>query len=93
MINDNTIGAMLDAGMSLSAVCYREGCRHSAPLDLNRLAAKLGREHSTLRKDLCPRLVCSACGGKDVGIWSSGGGRGPSGQPYGCHLYGPRTIG
>lgn len=93
MKDASTIGAMLDAGVALFATCHREGCRHSAPLDLNQLAAKLGREHSTLRRDLCPHLVCSACGGKDVGVWSSGGGRGPNGQPYGCHLYGPGTIG
>ena len=74
--NASTLGAELDAGFNLWAQCYREGCRHHAQLDLAMLAAKFGRDHSTLRKDLCPHLRCSKCGSKDVGIWSSGGGKG-----------------
>lgn len=73
--NASTIGAMLDDGFLLWAQCYREGCRHMAELDLQKLAERLGRDHSTLRKDLCPKLRCSACGGKDIGTWSAGGGR------------------
>lgn len=85
--NASTIGAELDAGFSLNAQCYREDCRHKAELDLAMLAEKLGRDHSTLRKDLCPHLRCSKCGGKDIGLWISGGGRGPSGGPYGGEAY------
>lgn len=73
-INASTVGAMLDDGFNLHALCYREGCRHQSQLDLAILAERLGREQSTLRKHLCPHLRCSKCGGKDVGIWSSGGG-------------------
>lgn len=74
MFNASTVGAMLDAGFDLWAECYRERCRHSAKLDLAMLATRLGREHSTLRKDLCPHLRCGRCGGSDVGVWTSGGG-------------------
>ncbi len=73
-INASTLGAKLDAGFDLWAQCYREGCRHYAQIDLAMLVKKLGRDHSTLRKDLCPHLRCSKCGSKDVGIWTSGGG-------------------
>ncbi len=72
--NASTIGAELDAGFHLWAQCYNPACRHKAQLDLTMLAARLGREHSTLRKDLCPKLRCSACGSKDIGTWSAGGG-------------------
>ncbi|WAC26451.1 hypothetical protein [Ancylobacter sp. SL191] len=72
--NASTIGAEIDAGFDLWAQCYNPACRHAARLDLQMLAERLGREHSTLRKDLCPRLRCSACGGKDIGTWSAGGG-------------------
>ena len=74
--NASTLGAKLDAGFDLWAQCYREGCRHHAQVDLAMLAARLGRDHSTLRKDLCPHLRCRKCDGKDVGIWTSGGGKG-----------------
>lgn len=83
MLDGSTIGYMLDAGFDLWAQCYSPDCRRMAKLDLGALAARLGREHSTLRKDLCPRLKCSACGSKDVGTWSAGGGFGPGGGPYG----------
>ncbi len=82
-IDGSTIGAMLDGGFSLWAQCYNPACRRAAEIDLAHLAAKLGRAQSTLRKDLCPRLTCSVCGGKDVGTWSSGGGRWPGGGAYG----------
>ena len=85
--NASTLGAELDAGFDLWAQCYREGCRHQAKLDLTTLIAKLGRDQSSLRKDLCPHLRCSECGSKDVGIWTSGGGRGPNGKAYGSTTY------
>jgi len=74
--NASTLGAHVDDGFDLWAECYRERCRHMAKLDLAMLVAKLGRDHSTLRKDLCPHLRCSKCDGRDVGIWSPGGGKG-----------------
>ncbi|MDR6953763.1 hypothetical protein J2X65_003126 [Ancylobacter sp. 3268] len=82
-INASTIGAQLDGGFSLWAQCYNPKCRRMVELDLSMLAERLGRNHSTLRKDLCPRMMCGACGGKDIGIWSSGGGKTKNGEAYG----------
>lgn len=89
----NTIGYLLEQGFRLHAICYREGCRRTAELDLARLVEQLGPDHSTLRKDLCPRLYCNACKGKDVGTWTSGGGHGPSGGAYGRSAYSPHWKG
>lgn len=82
-INASQIGVMFNAGFGLNAECYRETCRHKAQLELAMPAEILGRSHSTLRKDLRPRLRCSRRGGRDIGLWSSGGARGPNGEAYG----------
>lgn len=57
-----TIGDLLDGGYSLHAYCERDDCRHSSRLDLDALAARLGRDHGALHRDLVPHLRCSACG-------------------------------
>ena len=32
------------------------------------MAAKLGREHSSMHKDLVPKLYCSKCKSKDIAL-------------------------
>jgi hypothetical protein len=56
-----TIGALIDTGHLLSACCNNPKCRHYAKLDVVLLAEKLGRDHSTMRNDLVPKLRCSKC--------------------------------
>jgi hypothetical protein len=48
--------------------CHRRGCKHSSKMDLQMLAKELGRNHSAMHKDLAPRLKCSACGSKQLGL-------------------------
>jgi hypothetical protein len=43
-------------------------CSHSRKTDLRELAEKLGRNHSAIHKDLAPKLKCSACGSKLLGL-------------------------
>jgi hypothetical protein len=63
-----TIGQLIDTQTGLSAVCYAMGCHHGRELDLKALARKLGRKHGALHDDLAPKLVCSKCGSKRVGL-------------------------
>lgn len=61
-----TIGSVLDAGLRIHAFCL--DCRHAEDVDMRVLARKLGRKHSTLPVHLVPKLVCSNCKSKNVGM-------------------------
>lgn len=63
---NGTLGECLDNGYGLTATCTL--CWHSARLDLDALAANLGRDHGALRDDLVPKLRCTPCGGKRIGL-------------------------
>lgn len=58
----DTLGALIDNGMTLSVYCAETGCGHSASLDLELLAARLGRGHGSMAADLLPHLTCARCG-------------------------------
>jgi hypothetical protein len=64
----NTIGELIKGRYTLTAHCDNQACRHSKKLDLEALAAKLGRDHSTLHRDLAPKLKCEICGGKTISL-------------------------
>jgi hypothetical protein len=53
---NGTIGALIDNGYTLWAYCHRRGCNHSSKIDLQRLAQKLGRDHSAMHNELVPSL-------------------------------------
>jgi hypothetical protein len=61
-----TIGAVIDAGLKIHGFCI--DCGHSEDVDLMAAATTLGREHSSLPVHLVPKLVCSRCGSKNVGM-------------------------
>lgn len=63
-----TIGQLIDSQTDLRAYCYAMGCHHGRELDLKVLAGKLGRKHGAMHNDLAPKLVCSKCGSKRVGL-------------------------
>ena len=63
-----TIQSLIDGNMMLTAHCYCSDCRHSQILDLERLKAQLGPDAPAMADDLMPRLRCSNCGGKNVGM-------------------------
>lgn len=63
-----TIAALIEHGNTLTAVCYNSACGHSGDLDLRSLAARLGPDHPTLHKHLAPKLRCSHCGSRDIGL-------------------------
>jgi hypothetical protein len=63
-----TLASLKEAGLKLFAFCNNPACRWSAVLDTDELIAKLGEQHGTLPTDMVPRLICSQCGSKDVGV-------------------------
>jgi hypothetical protein len=63
-----TIGGLIDNGYILQAHCNSIKCRHRSKLDLEELAKKLGRDHGCLHDQLAPKLYCSKCKSKDIGL-------------------------
>ena len=65
-ISITTLADMIDGGYSISVHCNGTTCHHSATIDLEALAGKIGRDHSARAKDLTPYFRCSKCGSKDM---------------------------
>ncbi|WP_367226919.1 hypothetical protein, partial [Mesorhizobium sp.] len=63
-----SIQERIDRGERISVWCHRPTCGHHADLDLVKLRDKLGPDHGAMHDDLVPKLRCSKCGGKNVGI-------------------------
>lgn len=59
-----TIGSYIDNGYRVSVHCLEFGCHHSAELDLEALAVKLGRDYDMIEEHdrLVRMLVCEKCG-------------------------------
>lgn len=63
-----TVRTMIETGHILSAACHARGCHHFARIDLEALRDTIGPDASTMAPDLVPRLRCSRCGGRDIGL-------------------------
>ena len=66
MRSNATIAGMIEGRYAVSVFC--RDCHHQAKLDLEALAARLGPDHGALADTLLPKLRCSSCGGKRLGI-------------------------
>lgn len=68
----DTLGALIDDDYRVALYCEtpRDGltCGFVKSLDLEKLAAKLGRDHGSMHDDLVPYLFCTKCGGKKVSL-------------------------
>jgi hypothetical protein len=69
-----TLQEAIDEGLRIDAWCHARGCHHHSEIDLVALAARLGPEHGSMHDDLVPKLRCTKCGGKAVGLIVSPGG-------------------
>lgn len=72
-MSTGTIGDLIDRGYELRVYCEQTGhtgrrCNHSSVMDLQKAAAKLGRDHGSMHDDLVGKLKCTACGSKQVTI-------------------------
>lgn len=65
----STIQERIDRGERVFAHCQSPTCYSpSRELDLEALKAKLGPDHGAMHDSLVPKLRCSVCGSKNVGI-------------------------
>lgn len=69
----NTLGVLIDHGYSLFMYCEesKKGvyCGYSKQLDLEKLAARLGRDHGSMHDDLIPaHLYCLKCQSRNVSL-------------------------
>lgn len=67
--NFKTIGEQIRLNdYSVTAYCNDLKCNHSAPLDLNFLATKLGLNYEFSSYAINPLLRCTKCGRKNASI-------------------------
>ena len=72
LVRIDTLGACIDRNYRIALHCEQTyglaPCNYFQWLDLEKLAAKLGRDHGCLRDDLVPHLWCLRCGSHNVSI-------------------------
>lgn len=71
--SSGTLGALIDHGYRIAIYCEnpREAgvtCGFVKWADLEKLARRLGRDHSSLAPDITPHMWCTKCGGRKVSI-------------------------
>jgi hypothetical protein len=70
----DTLGALIDNRTGLWLHCGAgprddgTSCHFSRPIDLSKLTAHLGRDHSSMADDLLPHLFCPKCRSRRVSI-------------------------
>jgi hypothetical protein len=67
-VKGHTIQNRVDEGERISVYCHNPRYHHGSKLDLLKLRDKLGPDHGAMHNDLAPKLRCSVCGSKNVGI-------------------------
>lgn len=63
-----TVQSLIDRKMTVTAYCHAVQCGHHHVLDLEKLRERLGPDGPAMADDLEPKLVCSKCGGKKLGL-------------------------
>lgn len=65
-----TIQSLIDNRMGITVHCNAYGCAHSSKLDLCAIGERLGFDFVAVGdpQPLVPKLRCSKCGGKDLGL-------------------------
>jgi hypothetical protein len=63
-----TIQQLIDDRMTLLAYCHSPTCHHNQRLDLIKIRDKLGPDAPAMSDDLVPRMRCTKCGGRKVGL-------------------------
>jgi hypothetical protein len=76
-----TFGSLIVEQMRVTAFCQNSRCHHNQQLDLKALAAKFGPDAPAMHDDLVPRLKCTKCGGRQIGLTYTPTVR-PSSNPY-----------
>jgi hypothetical protein len=64
----STYQKLIDADMTVTAFCHNRACGHHRQLDLVKMRDKFGPDAPATRDDIVPKLRCSACGGREIGL-------------------------
>lgn len=67
-LRGETIQSFIDSGDVLTAYCHNPKCHHHGRLDMMLLRDRLGPDHGSMHDDLVPKLKCSRCGGRKLGL-------------------------
>jgi ribosomal protein L33 len=67
--------------MRVTAFCQNSSCNHNQQLDLKALSARFGPDTPAMHDHLAPRLKCTKCGGRQIGLTYTPTVR-PTGNPY-----------
>lgn len=75
-VND-TFGRLLDKGWTVYVCCESSSlCSNITKMDINAMAARYGRDHGSLHKDLVKLpWKCEKCGGRKVSFKYQPGGK------------------
>jgi hypothetical protein len=63
-----TVQSLIDGKMTVTAYCHAVQCGHHQVLNLEKLRDRLGPDAPAMAVDLEPKLVCSKCRGKKLGL-------------------------
>jgi hypothetical protein len=67
-MSGRTIQNVIDSGDTITAYCHAYLCHHNGDLDMLALRDRLGPDHGAMHDDLVPKLRCTKCGSRKVGI-------------------------
>ncbi|MHA6687728.1 hypothetical protein [Mesorhizobium sp. A556] len=68
MAKEWTLKSLIDAGVAVQAYCHASSCHHNQKLNLELLMDHFGPDFPAMATDLEPKLRCSKCGGKKIGL-------------------------
>ena len=76
-----TFAKLIADDMTVMAHCQNFRCHHRQVLDLKALAERFGHDAPATHDDLAPKLKCTKCGGKQIGLTYTPQVT-PGGNPY-----------
>ena len=63
-----TFAKLIADDMTVMAHCQNSRCSHRQVLDIKALAERFGPDAPAMHDDLAPKLKCTKCGGKQIGL-------------------------
>ena len=76
-----TFAKLIADEMTVMAHCQSYRCHHRQELDIKALSERFGPDAPAMHDDLVPRLKCTKCGGKQIGLTYTPAVK-PGGNPY-----------
>ncbi len=77
-----TIQDVIDSGDTVTFFCHTYLCFNKSIIDMLALRDRLGPDHGAMHDDLVPKLRCTKCGKRSVGLTCTPGTKEYGGNPY-----------